>query len=99
MDTEEDDGCGRQRERVAAVDAAYPCAAHGVAPPEAPGWPAAHQPPPAVLRERLLPSAVGTRVRRRPRQALLLLPAVRFPIVITKMYLVTDETIICSNLL
>jgi len=60
------------------VDAARP----GAAPAEARVWrPPARRLPPDPVRERHLLPAVGDRVRHRPRQALLLLPALRLPLV------------------
>lgn len=77
MDTEEDDGGGRWR-----VAAARSRADHGAAAAEETA--AARPPPPAIVRERGVPAAVGDRVPRRPRQALLLLPPLRIPAVNTK---------------
>ena len=82
MDAEEDDDDGGCRpERVATVDAAGARRpVHGAAAPEEHA--VAGRPPPALLRERGVPPAVGARVPRRPRQALLLLPPFRLPVVI-----------------
>lgn len=76
MDTEEGGGGG---ERVAAVAAACPGGVHGGAAPEAAAGAWAWGP---SVRERGVLRAVGGGVGRRPRQALLLLPALRLSLVI-----------------
>lgn len=88
MAAEEGGGGGRDRgaqpaaAAVAEVDAARPGAVRGAAPAEARGRrPPARRLPPGPVPERPLLPAVGGRVRRRPRQALLLLPALRLPLV------------------
>lgn len=90
MAAEEDGDGGRSRgarPAVAAVDAARTRAVRRAAPAAARGWrPPARRLPPDLIRERPLLPAVGDRVRRRPRQALLLLPALRLPLVRTCIY-------------
>lgn len=81
MDTEEGGG-GDGGERVAAVVAACPGGVHGSAAPEAAAWARAWAWGPSV-RECGVLRAVGGGVGRRPRQPLLLLPALRFSLVIT----------------
>ena len=83
MDTEEGGGGGGGA-RVAAEPAASPGAVNGGAAPEAAwAWAWAWSWGPSV-RERGVLRAVGGGVGRRPRQALLLLPALRLSPVITK---------------
>jgi hypothetical protein len=87
VDTEEGGG-GGGGERVAAVVAACPGGVHGSAAPEAAAWARARAWAWAwawgpSVRECGVLRAVGGGVGRRPRQPLLLLPALRFSLVIT----------------
>uniref|UniRef100_A0A453A0N0 Uncharacterized protein n=1 Tax=Aegilops tauschii subsp. strangulata TaxID=200361 RepID=A0A453A0N0_AEGTS len=52
---------------------------------------AARRPPPALVRERRVPAAVGARVPRRPLQALLLLPPLRIPAVNNQLHLLVPQ--------